>query len=171
MELDQVYKFCPRCKSEFSKKHNNLFECPNCGFHLYINPKPTNALILENDEGQFLLVQRKYEPKKGMWDTPGGFVDLKETVVESLRREIKEELGLEIKEPKYFGNYWSYYPYQGINYQTLLFVYTAKYKGEKIQTLDDVAAVKFFDLKNFPYEIIAFADVKAAIEEYIQKNS
>lgn len=49
------------------------------------------------DAGRVLLVKRGREPAKGQWAVPGGKVDLGETVVEAVRREVAEETGLVIE--------------------------------------------------------------------------
>ena len=48
-------------------------------------------------DGKVLLVKRGHEPLKGRWSLPGGRVELGETLVEAVRREIREETGLEIE--------------------------------------------------------------------------
>jgi mutator protein MutT len=53
--------------------------------------------IIVNDEGRVLLAQRGHEPLKGHWSIPGGLVELGETLDEALRRETREESGLEIE--------------------------------------------------------------------------
>lgn len=57
------------------------------------------ALIL-NDKNEVLLVRRKAEPGKDMWSIPGGVVELGEYLYDALKREIKEETGLDIKPMK-----------------------------------------------------------------------
>jgi len=47
-------------------------------------------------DGKVLIVKRGHEPRKGEWSLPGGRVELGETLVDALRREIREETGLEI---------------------------------------------------------------------------
>jgi 8-oxo-dGTP diphosphatase len=47
-------------------------------------------------DGKALIVKRAHEPRKGEWSLPGGRVELGETLVAAVRREILEETGLEI---------------------------------------------------------------------------
>ena len=48
-------------------------------------------------DGQALIVKRAHEPRKGEWSLPGGTVQLGETLVDALRRELKEETGLDVE--------------------------------------------------------------------------
>lgn len=57
------------------------------------------ALIL-NEKGDLLLVRRGSEPGKGLWSIPGGAVELGESLEQALKREVKEETGLDIKSLK-----------------------------------------------------------------------
>ncbi len=47
-------------------------------------------------DGRLLLVKRLRAPEAGHWSLPGGKVDFGERVVDAIRREIREEIGLEI---------------------------------------------------------------------------
>lgn len=48
-------------------------------------------------DGKALIVKRAHEPRKGEWSLPGGLVDLGESLTDAVRREIKEETGLEVE--------------------------------------------------------------------------
>ena len=47
--------------------------------------------------GRALLIRRGHEPLKGQWSIPGGMVELGEGLQEAVRRELKEETGLEVE--------------------------------------------------------------------------
>ena len=48
-------------------------------------------------DGKVLFVQRNYDPGKGTWTLPGGYAEHTETLDEAVRRELKEETGVEIE--------------------------------------------------------------------------
>jgi len=61
-------------------------------------PRPVlgvGALIIE--EGRILLVERGREPLKGYWSLPGGAVETGERLEDAMRREVREETGLEVE--------------------------------------------------------------------------
>ncbi|MCL6565799.1 MAG: NUDIX domain-containing protein [Acidobacteriia bacterium] len=48
-------------------------------------------------DGRALLIRRGSEPLKGQWSIPGGLLELGETLEEGVRRELREETGLEVR--------------------------------------------------------------------------
>ncbi|NYZ75851.1 NUDIX hydrolase [Candidatus Micrarchaeota archaeon] len=67
--------------------------------------RPTTVDAVMIQKGKVLLVKRKFEPYKGFWAIPGGFVEEGETVEEACRREAFEETGVKIKLVKFVGIY------------------------------------------------------------------
>jgi 8-oxo-dGTP diphosphatase len=64
----------------------------------------TDCVIFDNG-GAVLLIRRKHPPFAGSYALPGGFVEIGETVEAACIREVREETGLSISEPKLVGVY------------------------------------------------------------------
>jgi 8-oxo-dGTP pyrophosphatase MutT (NUDIX family) len=60
------------------------------------------AAVIVNDAGQILMTQRR---DNGHWEPPGGVLELDESIVEGLRREVREETGLDIEPARLTGVY------------------------------------------------------------------
>ena len=65
-------------------------------------PVPAVAAVMVRD-GKLLLIKRGVEPSKGKWSVPGGRVEWGETLIEAVKREVREETGLEIEVGKVAG--------------------------------------------------------------------
>lgn len=48
-------------------------------------------------EGRALLAKRGQPPLEGQWSIPGGMLEVGETILEGVRRELKEETGLDVR--------------------------------------------------------------------------
>lgn len=62
------------------------------------SPKPVIgvAAVIWNDRQEVLLIRRTKEPRKGQWSLPGGKVEFGESLEDAVRREVREETGIEI---------------------------------------------------------------------------
>jgi 8-oxo-dGTP diphosphatase len=89
--------FCPYCGLRlielFHENRNRLF-CTHCNDPIYENPIPAACLVVTDDQGLVLLVQRSVEPQRGLWCLPGGFIELGESPESAALRELYEETGL-----------------------------------------------------------------------------
>jgi len=165
MELAEAYKFCPRCGNKATLKPRHL-SCPDCGLDTYFNPKPVVSVLLRNSKGEYLFSQRGEEPSKGLYDFPGGFLEEGESFETAAYREIKEELGIKLDKIKFLGTYSETYLSQGLNYSLVGVAYTADLADDAIiKPADDVAAVKFFSLDNFPKDELAGPSELEIIED------
>src|SRR5262245_34287990 len=96
------WKACPRCGSPLEHEERSV-HCPSCGLEEYANPAPTASALIRDGAGKILLARRAHDPGAGLWDLLGGFLDEGEEPVEGLRRELREETGLEIEPGVFLG--------------------------------------------------------------------
>lgn len=172
LEIDQIinsFKYCPNCGFQFDDYEDHSKICPNCDLHFYINPSPTTGAVLLNEKGEILLVKRRVDPGKGLWDIPGGFVDLNEDLETSLKRELKEELNIKIDDLKYLTSKVDTYKYGNRLQQTLGVIFEGKVLQEdKIIPSDDVDGFDFFTKDNFPIDKISFKSLEDFFREYLK---
>ena len=119
-------------------------ECPACGFAAYANPAPTACAVCVDDEGRVLLARRAGAPYEGRWDLPGGFVDEDEHPVDAIRRELREETGLDVEPDRFLGVWTDRYSEDGSGRATLNLYWTARVVGGTPEAADDVSELGWF---------------------------
>lgn len=140
--------------------------CQECGFIFYQNSKPTASAIITNSQGQLLLVKRNMNPRKGYWDLPGGFLEEGEDPIKGLKREMKEELNVNVKVGSLVGIYIDDY---SCSYQskTLNIAYVAKPLKGKMTPMDDVSEIKWFSKTKIPWKQLAFPWMHAVLRDWL----
>lgn len=98
---------------------------------------------------------------------PGGFVEPNESIEDSLRREIKEELGIRLDKISYHGSYPGTYIYGAVSYPIIAHDFISKVKNPILKVQDDISAVTFFKKNEIPFERIAFSNIKKSIKTYL----
>jgi ADP-ribose pyrophosphatase YjhB (NUDIX family) len=114
-----------------------------CGFVYYAGSKATACAICE-DARRVLLVRRAQAPFEGLWDLPGGFVEEGEHPLDCLRRELREETGLQVEPLRFVGIWMDRYPYETHVVATLNLYWTARIVGGSPAPADDVAELGWF---------------------------
>lgn len=165
----KVIRFCPKCGDDkFAFQEDNSFLCKKCNFHLYINSAAAVAALIVNEKGELLLTRRAVEPHKGMLDLPGGFVDVMETAEQTLCREIKEELNLELDHFTYFMSFPNEYVFGGISVFTIDLAYMCKVDSfNGIQAADDIAEYCFCKFSDIRLDDICSKSIRRIVESYI----
>jgi ADP-ribose pyrophosphatase YjhB (NUDIX family) len=157
------WRYCPRCRSELSGDAARR-ECPSCGFVAYASSKPTACAVVEG-EGRVLLTRRRYEPFAGRWDLPGGFLEEGEHPLDGIRRELREETGLEVEPGRFIGVWMDRYGSDEDAPATLNLYWSARVTGGEPAAADDVTELAWFEPDELPpREETAFhiADVLSA---------
>ena len=164
------WRHCPRCAGPLAlgrpaEHEGDVLHCPACGLVVYDNPAPTASALVVRD-GALLLTRRAREPLAGRWDVPGGFVEPMELPDQTVRRELREETGLEVEVGELFGIFLDRY---GDGAATLNLFYPASVVGGHERAADDVSEIGWFPLAGLDPAMVAFASGRAAIEQFVAK--
>ena len=138
------FNFCPACASLLDRGSDEGLKCPNCGRSWYRNSAPAAGAAIVKD-GKALVTQRGIEPKKGLFDIPGGFLAAGEHPVDALKRELREELGLEIEVDVEDCVSMVPHPYGEEADYVLALGFLARWIGGEPEAADDVAAFRWVD--------------------------
>jgi 8-oxo-dGTP diphosphatase len=156
------WKVCPRCTAALELAQGRA-QCPECGSVYYANSAPAVEGLLERG-GKVLLTKRGIDPRRGYWDLPGGFLEEGEEPLAGLRRELREETGLEVEPLEWLGTHLE--PYD--NYFVLGLTWLVAAEGEP-QPADDVEELGWFGPGELPEEM-AFAHQDALLRDWARNQ-
>lgn len=170
----KILKYCPSCGKESPHwDGEKKWSCPNCQFSLYNNVAGAVAVVIRHED-EIYLTRRNRDPKKGKLDLAGGFVDPKESAEETCRRELFEELKLDvdISNLKYLTSLPNVYQYKEIDYNTidLFYEYSVSEKFEVDLELSEISETVWIPLKTLDLEDLAFDSQKKFFKEYLKNK-
>ncbi|MCE5266126.1 MAG: NAD(+) diphosphatase [Deltaproteobacteria bacterium] len=126
-EWAEKSRYCGRCGREMapSAKEMNALECPGCGMLVFPRISPAVIVLVER-EGRLLLA-RSVRFTANFFSTLAGFVEPGETLEDAIHREIAEEVGIRVRNIRYFGSQAWPFP------DSLMIGFTAEYESGEIQ--------------------------------------
>ena len=138
-------KFCGFCGHPLKpQKHNKFLHCSTCNHEIYPHIAP--SIIVRITKADRILLARNINFAPNIWSLIAGYVEIGETLEEAVHREVFEEVGLKIKNLKYFGS--QPWPFAGIS---LMLGFTAEYASGEINLQEDeIAEAGFFTKDNLP---------------------
>jgi len=160
------WRSCPRCGAELEHREGAV-ECAACGFVHYANPVPAVSAFVLDEDGRLLLARRAREPDAGLWDTPGGFLDEGEEPEAALRRELREEAGVEIELGAFVGIRPDRYGDGEDAPHVLNLVWEARIVSGELEPADDVSELRWFARDALPSDAeVAFSWLAPALREW-----
>lgn len=130
---DRTHTYCGQCGTPTEDlAHERAKRCPACGLISYprLSPAIIIAVVRHTEEGDRLLMARNHRFPAGRYSVIAGYVEPGETLEECAQREVCEEVGIRIKNIRYFGSQPWPFP------NSLMIAFTAEDAGGEI-TLEE----------------------------------
>lgn len=147
---NNTHQFCGRCATAtIQHPTERAKRCPNCDLRQYPRLSPAVIMLIYKEEQ--LLLARAPRFRNGMYSVLAGFVEPGESLEETVARETREEVGIEIKHIQYFGSQPWPFP------NSLMVGFTAEYAGGTITPepgeIEDAAWFNKTELPPVPGEL------------------
>lgn len=98
-----VHRFCGRCGTATLKdEKERCVRCPSCGLTAY--PRISPAIIVLIRRGEEALLAHSARFPAAFYSTLAGFSEVGESLEQTLQREVREEVGIEVTNIRYFGS-------------------------------------------------------------------
>ena len=151
-QLDEWYRanrYCGRCGKLMAPDFvERMMRCRDCGNTVYPKICP-GVIVAVTDQNRLLLT--KYAPREGRtvnYALVAGFTEIGETLEETVEREVMEEVGLKVKNIRYYKSQpWSFT-------STLLCGFFCEVDGDTTITLDtnELSVGQWFEREEIPME-------------------
>ena len=173
MPVLEGWRVCPRCGGALRLEPGSA-TCLDCGSAYYANSEPTACAVCVDEEGRVLLARRAHAPFAGYWDLPGGFLEEGEHPLEALRRELREETGLEVEPDRFLGVWMDVYAdgaREGAS-ATLNLYWTAHVVSGVAEAADDVSELRWFAPDELPApDALAFTNVALVLDAWRNEDA
>ncbi len=137
-------RFCGRCgTATIPSDKDRSMTCPACGLATY--PRIAPAIIVLVRNGEKALLARNARSPAAFYSTLAGFSEIGESLEETLAREVREEVGIEVTDIRYFGSQPWPFPH------SLMIGFTAHWAGGEIRVDgEEIADAQWFSADALP---------------------
>ena len=166
MDWDRNHQFCGRCAAPTVHKSPNFERvCTLCNLSFFPRISPSIiVLIYREDE---LIMARSPHFAPGIYALIAGFVEIGETLEEAIHREVKEEVGVEVKNIVYFGSQPWPFP------DSLMIGFTAEYAGGDLvidhEEIEDAGWYRYDNLPGRPSMPLSIS--ARMLDDFVQRCS
>lgn len=164
LEWERSHRFCGRCGTPTvgHAKGERARVCPFCAFSSY--PRINPCVIVAVTRGDEILLARAQRFNRPMFSTLAGFIEAGETAEETLLREVQEEVGVVIRNPRYFGS--QSWPFPG----NLMLGFHADYEsGTIVLQEEEIAEAGFYPFSHLPPIPPAGSIAHALIQDFVAR--
>lgn len=144
LHWNRTHQYCSQCGAQTENKIDERAKlCPSCGFVNY--PRISPAIIVAITRGREILLAKGSRFQADFYSVLAGFVEPGETFEECVHREVGEEVGLKVKNLKYFGSQPWPFP------NSLMVGFTAEYASGDINIDNiEILEARWFTAEQLP---------------------
>jgi NAD+ diphosphatase len=126
IEWDRNHQFCGQCGTPTQRRADERARhCPACELVSYPRLSPV-VMVRVLHEGRILLARApRFAP--GVYSVLAGFVEAGETLEQAIHREVAEEVGIQVRNLRYFASQSWPFPH------SLMIAFTADYAGGELR--------------------------------------
>lgn len=165
LEFDRTHQFCGRCAARTAQGPDELSKrCTRCGTVYHPRLSPASIVLVRRGDDELLLARSPGFPK-GMYSVLAGFVEPGESIEETISREVREEVGVEVENVRYFGSQPWPFPH------SLMIGFIADYAGGEIEPepaeIEDAGWFRVDELPDLPPRV---SIARAMIDAFVAEN-
>ena len=144
LEWDRTHRYCGACASAtVIVGHERGRRCPECGLICY--PRISPAMMALVHRGRELLLGRGLTFPPGRYSALAGFLEAGESVEDAVRREVCEEVSVEVEDLRYFASQSWPFP------NSLMIAFTCRYAGGELRhDPAELADAGWYDIDALP---------------------
>lgn len=161
----RTHRYCGRCGTATeAAPGERAMRCPSCGLTAFPRLAPAIIVLIERDDGRALLARNVRFPT-AMYSCLAGFVEPGETLEEAVRREVKEEVGVDLADVSYWGSQPWPFPH------SLMLGFQAHYGGgEIVCDGSEIAEARWFARDELPMVPPRMSIAGRLIEDWVQRG-
>lgn len=159
VEWNRSHRYCGVCATPTERaQHERSRKCPACGHTAY--PRISPAMMCLVTRGHEILLARNVNFPAGRYSALAGFLEAGESIEEAVVREVQEEVGIAVAQPKYFASQSWPFPH------SLMIAFTAEYAGGDLTPNGhEIAEANWFTADNLPQLPPRISISRALIED------
>jgi NAD+ diphosphatase len=165
VEWHRNHHFCGQCGNVTESSNlDRSRKCPSCKQMFY--PRLSPSIIVLVNRGEEILLAKHAKTRGKFYSTLAGFVEPGEAIEEAVHREVMEEVGVRIKNLKYFSSQSWPFP------NSLMLGFHAEYEsGEFVLQEEEIADAQWFHYTDLPNRPARVSISGWLIEDFIRRTS
>lgn len=164
VDWDRTHQFCGRCGAAMdARPDEHVKVCVACGLTNYPRLAPAVIVAVEKED-RLLLAQNTRHPA-GFYSVLAGFVEAGETLEQTVQREVKEEVGIDVTDIRYFGSQPWPFPH------SLMIGFTARYAGgDLVLQESEIEDAGWYSADTLPQVPPPLSIARRLIDDFVRRN-